>query len=407
VRAGEVKNVSILVAIGVNEEGYREALGGMEGAKEDKDAAHKKAEDTRLTEACSCAFAVTSSNRRRIRGNRLIGGMSHFVRESSVTAYVRKNAFSSCQGEGQRLWDAPKRHLDLFSGIGGFALAARMVGGIETVAFCERDPYAQAVLKKHWPHVPICDDIHKMRGDDYGTINIVTGGFPCQPYSLAGQRRGNEDDRALWPQMLRIIREARPTWVLGENVAGIVSLALDGVLADLEAEGYACQAFVIPAYAVGAYHRRDRVWIVGHAQVNRMEGERAGGKQVAPGNAGEKVSMRPGETVADSDGFRLEAAWTEQQPARTARKSVDVVESTGAVEPDWAGGTVGQPWPVTDFEWPSRREVERDFHGMAYGVSDRVDRIRALGNAIVPQVACEIMRCMLLCDKENTHMVWD
>lgn len=155
------------------------------------------------------------------------------------------------------------RHLDLFSGIGGFALAAQMVGGIKTVAFCEREPYAQRVLKKHWPDVPICNDIHEMKGNDYGTIDLITGGFPCQPYSLAGKRRGNEDDRALWPQMLRVIREARPRWVLGENVPGIITMALDGVLDDLENEGYACQTLSIPACAVGAKHKRQRIWIIG------------------------------------------------------------------------------------------------------------------------------------------------
>lgn len=259
---------------------------------------------------------------------------------------------------------APLKHLDLFSGIGGFALAARMVGGIETVAFCECEPYAQAVLRKHWPDVPICNDIHQLKGNDYGPIDIITGGFPCQPYSVAGKRKGNNDDRALWPEMFRVIREARPRWVLGENVTGIISLALDGVLTDLENEGYTCQAFIIPACAVNAKHRRDRVWIVGHSTDNRMEGMWPGGEQVTSGNAREKVSMRPSENS------------------------------------DWAGGTVGQPWPVTEFEKSKGREIERDFHGVAYGVSNRVDRIKALGNAIVPQVAAEILRAILIADTE-------
>jgi DNA (cytosine-5)-methyltransferase 1 len=336
----------------------------------------------------------------------------------------------------QRLFNKTTlKHLDLFSGIGGFALAARMVGSIETVAFCECEPYAQAVLKKHWPDVPICNDIHQLKGNDYGPIDIITGGFPCQPYSLAGKRKGNDDNRALWPEMFRVIREARPRWVLGENVAGIVSLALDGVLTDLENEGYTCQAFIIPACAVNAKHRRDRVWIVGHSQDNRMEGMRSGGEQVASGNAGEKVSMRPSEIVAhaprksiqrksgkldeaersrqglnaaacsgsedvaDANRFRLEEARTEQLSTGASRKSEAVRNATGEGLPDWASGTVGQPCPITEFERPDGREIERDFRGMAHGVSNRVDRIKSLGNAIVPQVAAEILRAILIADQ--------
>jgi DNA (cytosine-5)-methyltransferase 1 len=264
------------------------------------------------------------------------------------------------------------RHLDLFSGIGGFALACRMVGGIQTVGFCEREPYAQRVLKKHWPDVPICNDIHDMKGNEYGPIDLVTGGFPCQPYSLAGERRGNEDDRALWPQMLRIIREATPTWILGENVAGIIPLALDGVLSDLEIEGYACEAFCLPACAVDAKHRRDRIWIVGHSSMQCRNDFQAQG----------------------------ERKYKERWELSTGGSSSVVVCNTSSERlPDWAGGTVGQPCPITEFERPSGREIERDFRGVAHGVSKRVDRLRGLGNSIVPQVACEIIRCIKAADQ--------
>ena len=125
------------------------------------------------------------------------------------------------------------RHIDLFSGIGGFALAASWVWpSHDIVTFCEKDAYCQKVLKKHWPDVPICDDIFKMNGADYGPIDLITGGFPCQPFSCAGKQRGASDDRFLWPEMLRIIREAQPTWVVGENVPGIIGMALDQVLID-------------------------------------------------------------------------------------------------------------------------------------------------------------------------------
>lgn len=156
------------------------------------------------------------------------------------------------------------RVLDLFSGIGGFSLGLERAG-MTTVAFCEIDPFCRAVLRKHWPDVPQFEDVRKLRGEDVGPVDLVCGGYPCQPFSTAGKRGGAEDDRHLWPEMFRIISELRPTWVLGENVAGHITLGLDEVLSDLDALGYASRAFVIPACAVDAPHRRDRVWIVAHA----------------------------------------------------------------------------------------------------------------------------------------------
>jgi site-specific DNA-cytosine methylase len=144
-----------------------------------------------------------------------------------------------------------------FSGIGGFALAAKW-NGYRTLAFCDNEPYAQAVLKKHWPDVPCHQDIREVRGELYAGVTLLTGGFPCQPFSDVGRKRGQADDRYLWPEMFRVICEARPTWVLGENVAGIKNMALDQALSDLEGKDYQVQSFVIPACAVNAPHRRDR-----------------------------------------------------------------------------------------------------------------------------------------------------
>lgn len=161
------------------------------------------------------------------------------------------------------------KHIDTFSGIGGAALAVDTVWPNSEHVFVEIDPFPQAILKKHWPLSKIHGDIKTFSGKDYIGADILTGGFPCQPFSAAGKRRGTEDDRHLWPEMLRIIRESYPRWIIGENVGGLITwnggLVLDSVLADLEAEGYEVWPFVIPACAVNAPHRRDRVWIVAHA----------------------------------------------------------------------------------------------------------------------------------------------
>lgn len=180
-------------------------------------------------------------------------------------------------------------HLDLFSGIGGFALAASWVWGQDhnIHSFVEIDKFCQKVLKKHWPDVPIHDDIRTYKHD--GTpIDLLTGGFPCQPFSVAGKRRGKEDDRFLWPEMLRVISEVQPTWVIAENVGGLITqesgVVFENCCSDLEKEGYEVQPFIIPACAVNAPHRRDRVWIVGHLhgseryerQVRQIQGSEQG-----------------------------------------------------------------------------------------------------------------------------------
>ena len=190
--------------------------------------------------------------------------------------------------------DLTLTHLSLFSGIGGLDLAAEWAG-IRTVGQCEWAEYPAKVLERHWPDVPRWKDIRTLTGESFyartgrRTVDVVSGGFPCQPFSVAGKRRGKDDDRYLWPEMVRVIREIRPTWVVGENVAGIVRMALPGILSELEAGGYIARTFLIPACAVGARHRRYRTAIVGYAEHNGpSSAEIAGSPHAAGGRKPER-----------------------------------------------------------------------------------------------------------------------
>ena len=273
-----------------------------------------------------------------------------------------------------------RTHLDLFSGIGGFALAAKW-NGYRTVGFCDNEPYAQAVLKKHWPEVPCHKDIREVRGDLYAGVTLLTGGFPCQPFSVAGKQRGKDDNRYLWPEMCRVIREARPAWIIGENVAGIVNLALDQVCSDLEGEGYEVEPVIIPACAVDAPHRRDRVWIMAHSQGGKRGGLRNEGKKEGTQNSDELSRNScglyreyPTEDVADSQGVGVQGHGTSrlQESRAHGREGLSVRESQGPQAAQW--------------------DPEPNVGRVAHGIPNRVHRLKGLGNAIVPQVAAEIIR---------------
>jgi len=251
------------------------------------------------------------------------------------------------------------RVLDLFSGIGGFSLGLRMAGGFETVQFCEIDPYCQKVLAKNFPGVPIHDDIRSFR-PAHGSADLICGGFPCQPFSVAGKRAGTADDRDLWPEMRRVIEAVRPAWVIGENVAGFIKMELDRSISDLEGLGYACQAFVIPACAVDARHRRDRTWIVAHGEYR-------------------------GRTTLDSICARWDAPVV---------GSEDVPDANGSGrEQQWRTKSVRAEQPA--IECGSRWQPEPGVGRVAHGIPLRVDRLRGLGNAVVPQVVAEIGKAMM------------
>jgi DNA (cytosine-5)-methyltransferase 1 len=284
-----------------------------------------------------------------------------------------------------------KTHLDLFSGIGGFALAAKW-NGYRTVGFCDNEPYAQAVLKKHWPEVPCHKDIREVRGELYAGVTLLTGGFPCQPFSVAGKQRGKDDNRYLWPEMLRVIQEAKPAWIIGENVAGIVNLALDQVCADLEGQGYEVEPIIVPACAVDAPHRRDRCWIIAKYMADSISlSERSahGSKEwgCVRGRKDEDISQRnemgsnssdSRENVADTVKQRREGRVHRRKDAE--RESVDGHAGCG-------GTTHGQSGEAI---WLAEPNVGR----VANGIPNRTHRLKGLGNAIVPQVASEIIRCI-------------
>ena len=264
------------------------------------------------------------------------------------------------------------RVLDLFSGIGGFSLGLERTGGFETVAFCEIEPFPRKVLKKHWPEVPCFEDVRKLKGSEVGPVDVICGGYPCQPFSTAGKRRGQEDDRHLWPEFARLVDELRPSWVIGENVAGHISMGLDDVLSDLEGQGYTCRTFVIPACAVGASHRRDRCWIVGHANKNTRKQP----KSAALNYETEQHDAKYFQNVADPASKRQSGQGTSWQPFGSTPFEYRKAD---------------KPFPTVG--WPDEPAICGADDGISPGMVS--NRLAALGNAVVPQIPEMIGRAIL------------
>jgi DNA (cytosine-5)-methyltransferase 1 len=321
------------------------------------------------------------------------------------------------------------KHLDLFSGIGGFSLGLERTGGFETVAFCDNDKKTHLVLKKHWPNVPIFDDVSTLKGKDLGAVEIITGGFPCQDLSVAGKGAGLAGERSgLWWQFHRLIEETNPKYVIAENVAVLRSRGLDEVLRSLNSIGYDAEWHCIPASAVGAPHQRDRIWIVAYPNSDdgragsgsksfereawmesRRSGERFNGESAKQtladskglfgdggnNNAGISVESKKKsefgnssgkESLADSGGKRLEgfgirASGTESK------------ESVSA-----CSGCVVRGVTKSDF-W----EVEPELGRVADGIPNRVDRLKQLGNSLVPQIPELIGYAILQKENEKCH----
>ena len=241
-------------------------------------------------------------------------------------------------------------HLSLFNGIGGFQLAAHWCGW-NNVAHVEIDPFCNKVVAYHFPESQCFTDIKQFDGNQFRwTIDIISGGFPCQPYSTAGKRKGKEDERHLWPEMLRTIREVQPEWVVGENVFGLINwnggMVFDEVQADLEAAGYEVQAYVLPACAVNAPHERIRIWL-----------------------------------VANSNSFR-----------RSKILQKDNFKECNVSNKKWTSNNVGSLFDI--FIEERSRIYESGIFGTDDGFPYRMDRLKSLGNAIVPQVAFQIFKAI-------------
>lgn len=249
-------------------------------------------------------------------------------------------------------------HLSLFTGIGGLDLAAEWAG-FETVGQCEWADYPTKVLERHWPDVPRWRDIRTLTKESFyertglHTVDVISGGFPCQPFSVAGKRRGTEDDRYLWPEMLRVVKELRPAWVVGENVSGLIRAALDEILDSLVQADYTARAYAFKAREVGALFAGERVAVV------------------AASNYGRAVMRRYAQFPAD--------------------------DCAAGCRRNYRGG-------APEFDAGKRWKIESRPYGVADGVPDRVDRLKCLGNAVVPQQFYPVFAAIAEVERRHEHV---
>ncbi len=290
------------------------------------------------------------------------------------------------------------RHVDLCSGIGGFALGFEWAGLSKPVLFCDIEPWSRKVLAKHWPDVPIADDVKELANDPARLVpdcDILTAGYPCQPFSVAGKQRGTEDDRHIWPFIGQIIAHKRPAWCVLENVYGHVALGLDEVLADLEAQDYATRAFIVPACAVNAPHRRDRVWIVADTDNQGSQGEVRGWQT--------RTQRTPSGHLAKCDSNVADTTSQRQQRQGSSRDASNSTQRGEGQATEFINGGFGDkrqlesrichlvdglPKGLDRFDGWEREPA--DIPRVATGVKDRVSRLKGLGNAIVPSIAMQI-----------------
>jgi len=322
-------------------------------------------------------------------------------------------------------------HVSLFSGIGGIDHAAEWAG-FRTIAQVERDPYCLRVLEKHWPNVHRCREIRDFPDKDYGAVTLVSGGFPCQPFSAAGKRRGKEDDRYLWPEMRRVIAEIKPTWVLAENVAGLASMAqldslpelgpsagdryrigdvcrrtgpgiLKTILEEIETLGYEVAPIIVPAAGAGANHYRYRIFVVAYSsELERTTRTEVRGEFQRMHENREKLYYvdRPSQDVADTEGLRGSAI-KRNESDRVLQTNVADTASPGRRSEGGAKKTVRESGKIKRFAGCDWWAVEPDVGRVAHGVPHRVDRLRALGNAVVPRQVYPILQAIAEVERES------
>ena len=304
----------------------------------------------------------------------------------------------------------------LFSGIGGMDLGFERAGF--SIAWqCEIDPFCRKVLAKHWHGIPCHEDVKNVSARSVPGVDCIIGGFPCQPVSVAGSRRGDQDDRWMWPHMLRIVRELRPRWICVENVPGLRTLGADRVLEDLEEVGYTVWPLVVGANDVGAPHRRKRVWFVAHCNPSRLGDANPEGRPVTKPNFQEWIADTFGTGLVNANGPRRQEAGC-RYPLDAGSQSQPGCSELGNAESDderrkWTGSRgqqiedrgSGSRWPSRPGEpqhgWEAPRTTQPGLGRATDGISRRLanrnrrDKLKALGNAVVPQVAEMIARAIL------------
>ncbi len=339
--------------------------------------------------------------------------------------------------------------LDLFSGIGGFSVGLEATGKFKTVAFCEKDKFCQKVLHKHWQGTTIYEDIRDIDGTKI-KADVITGGFPCQPFSTAGKRKGTEDDRYLFPEMLRIIKETQARWVVGENVQGIVNMSegkvLQGIHNDLETIGYEVQTFIIPASSQGAWHKRNRVWIVAalsnsnksgsfkkyNSTIHRQDkgdgfvNESFGRSENYTANSDSRL-CRGGRTIGQSGmeqnreriyfkekeqteqhlwskaiGHNVIFGETKVSNSNNIRCKGHSLQSDNLQKRNNTTENVNSSFKKQQTWWETQQLICGVPNGISYELDkDRTNRVKALGNAIVPQIATEIGKAIIKAEEEN------
>lgn len=296
----------------------------------------------------------------------------------------------------------------LFDGIGGFSYPATLMGW-NHVFHCEKDDFCRKVLKYYWPHLPIHEDIKQTSFKKYyGTIDILSGGFPCQPYSLSGQRKGTEDPRNLWPEMLRAVREIRPRWIVAENVFGIISwnkgLVFEQIQSDLEAEGYEVQAVVLPAAGVEAPHERKRVFFIAYSNGPReasfsISDEKKFARVGNPGESQPLANSKEGNDISNIT--EKEGRQVCKFRERTKQDAASNASSCGRDEDHKGSGTNPLTQNIPHWgEFPTQSPI----CGRDDGISSRLDgitfpklrreSIKAYGNAVVPQLVLQIYKAI-------------